>query len=37
LAKIQPRDWVLANMTDKVCAAQLMASVDSISAERAAA
>lgn len=34
-AAYKPRDWVLANMTDKVCAAQLLASVDAILAERA--
>ncbi len=34
-AAYKPRDWVLANMTDEVCAAQLMASVERFRAERA--
>ncbi len=36
-AAYKPREWVLANMTDEVCAAQLMASVERFRAERAVA
>jgi len=35
-AAYAPRDWVLANMTDKICAAQLLASADRILADNTA-
>ena len=35
-AAYTPRDWVLANMTDKICATRLLASVDDVLEERTA-